>query len=178
MYTTQFQTIQPDYIDEEIDLKPEKSLSFSIKKRQLSDNLVGNKKSSFNLSSFHEASFSFNLKNLTEAQKNTFLDIYVNEYKANGRGKTLVYNHPVYNEKFVCKFLSVLNDSFDRNERYEHRSISLAIIGTDRNLMSMSTWSDGEIAATGFSSIISASADLTYDSILDYDDIIDYDEIL
>ena len=176
MYTSQFQTMQPDYSIEEIDFRPEKSMNFSIKKRQTSYKLIGNRICAFNLSDFHDASFSFSFQNLTETQKNTLLDIYADEYKANGQGKTIVFSHPIYNEKFVCKFSSALSDSFDRNARYSH-SIGLSIIGTDRNLLSVSSWTVGSSTATGFTAL-GESEDLDYDSVWDYDDILDYSEVL
>lgn len=178
MYTSQFQTMQPDYILEEIDLKPDKSINFALSKNQTQYNLAGKRKCAFNLSNFHEAKFSFSLNNLTEIQKNTLLDFYCNEYKANGKGKSIIYNHPIYDESFVCKFDSSLKDFFDRNERYSFSAISLSIIGTDRNLISTSTWTSGSPSATGYVSLGVSGEDLSYSSIWDYSDVLDYSEIL
>lgn len=152
MYTTQFQTMQADYTLEELDLKPDQSINFALAKVQTEYQLTGKRKCAFNLSSFHNSNFSFNLNNLNETQKNIVLDLYCDEYKANGKGKSIIYNHPIYEESFVCKFDSHLKDSFDRNGRYLFSGISLSIIGVDRNLISM-TWEVGSSGGSGYTSL-------------------------
>ena len=175
-YVSHLNTMQPDYLLEEVDLYPNKSINYSTKKNQTLYDLIGERKCAFNLSEYDDTNFSFSLKDLTKNQRDILIDIYCNKYKANGKGKTFFYNHPIYNQKYICKFESSLKDFWDRNQRPAFSQISLSVIGYDRNLLSTSSWVVGSESSSGFISL-PISSPFGYDEILDYDGILDYDAI-
>jgi hypothetical protein len=144
MYSDYFISTQADYINEIFDFYPESSISFSATKHQNSSNGIDDIKFVSHLSESSEGSFSFSIENLSIAERDEILDIFINENKANGISNSFLFKHPIYNEYFVCRFSGQITDSLYRHERYSYDKIDLDIIGIDRNLINIDSWIVGE----------------------------------
>jgi len=149
-YTDHFLRTQPDYLEEIFDFFPEGSISFSIERHQNKYSGLEDINFISDLSNTNQGSFSFNLEDLSQYERNKILDLFLNEQKANALSNSFLFKHPIYNEYFVCKFNKNIQDSIYRHGRYSQDTIEFDIIGVDSNLISQSVFIVGELPTTEF----------------------------
>lgn len=174
-YQEYLPSIQADYIDQIFTLKSHKSLDFDFDKPTSTFTPDRGISEVTDLADYFDILISTSYNHLTETNKDLILDLYLNEYKADGLRKSFLFQHPVSSEYYIVKFLNGVSETLGRNLRHSYGEIKFLSIGTDRNLIQTSSWVAGNSTATGFDPI---GGSLSYDSILDYDDILDYDEVL
>ena len=148
-YSDYFLIFQPDYLEEIFDFYPENSISFSAERHQGIENIDGINYV-FDYSNSNQGTFSFDLENLTQAERDELIDFYLNANKSNGISNSFLFKHPIYNEYFVCKFNNEFNDSVYRHGRYTISNIEFDVIGIDSNMINYQTWIVGSLPTTDY----------------------------
>lgn len=177
-YTDYLPTYQADYVDQIFTLRPNKSIEFSFDKPTAPFMSDGNIEEVVDLADYFDVMISVNYNTLTETSKDFILDLYADLYKADGLNKSFLFKHPTNDEYYVCKFLRGISETMQRNFRHSYGGMSFLSLGTDRNLISTSSWVVGNTTATGYSAIDGSGGGSGYDTVFNYDEVLDYEEVL
>ena len=172
-YTDYLPTIQADYVDEIFTLRSNKSIEFSYDKPYnsfVSDGGIGE---ITDLADYFDVIINTNYNYLNQTNKDFILDLYADLYKADGQKKSFIFKHPSNDEYYICKFISSLSETMERNFRHSYGKISFLAFGANRNLLSTSTWVEDATSATGYTPI-GTSSGTGYDTVLDYSETLDY----
>lgn len=175
-YQDYMPTIQADYIDEIFTLRSNKSIEIIFDKPNSTFVPDGGIPETTDLTDYFDTLIQTNYNTLNQVNKDFILDLYIDDYKADGLRKSFLFKHPVNNEYYICKFINNISETMERNFKHSYGQIKFLSIGADRNLISTSTWVSGEITATGFSPISGAGA-VGYDSILNYGETLNYNDV-
>lgn len=144
------QSVQPDYLEEVLTLRPTGGLSFSSDKKQKVFKSDGGHKETVTLSKNNSVFINLSLQNLNQTNKDIVLSLYHDLYKADGLKKSFVLRHPSDNEDYVCMFTQPLTETMARNLRHSYGSMSLLALGAERNLINTSLWVAGSIPTTDY----------------------------
>ena len=177
IYSNYLPTIQADYIDDIFLLRPNKSIEFQFDKPTSSFVPDGGISDIVDLSDYFDIIINLNFDYLNQTNKNFILDLYLDDYKADGLNKSFIFKYPGESEYYICKFTNNVSETLERNHRHSYGSMNFIAIGYDRNLLSTSSWIVGSDDSDEFLSL-PISSSFGYDEILDYGSVLDYDAVL